>query len=209
MKIHDISMTVYPGMPVYKGRAEKRPQMTTDSDFQTGTAYETRVNMNLHTGTHIDAPLHFVEGGDTIDQMPLEKVVTICRVLDLSHVADGISARDLREKTIEDGSFVLLKTRNSFEDILEDDFVYLDGTGAQYLKNKNIIGVGIDSLGIERAQKEHETHKLLLGDGVVILEGLRLADVAEGDYLLTAAPVKICAEAAPVRAMLIEGLDVQ
>jgi arylformamidase len=101
---------------------------------------------------------------------------------------------------------VLLKSRNSFEDILEGDFVYLDGTGAQHLKDRGVIGVGSDALGIERAQPAHETHKALLGCGIVILEGLRLADVPEGEYLLVAAPVKIRAEAAPVRAILLEGM---
>ena len=208
MRIYDISMTITPDMPVYKGREEKRPHMSTDSDFVTGTAYETRINMNLHTGTHIDAPLHFVEGGGTIDDMPLEKMVCKCRVIDVTHVAEGISAKDLEGKTIEAGDFVLLKSRNSLEDILEGDFVYLDNTGAQYLKAKGIAGVGSDALGIERAQPHHETHKALLGSGIVILEGLRLADVPEGEYLLIALPVKIQAEAAPVRAILVSGLNI-
>ncbi len=208
MRIYDISMTIKPDMPVYKGRAEKRPHMSADSDFSTGTAYETRINMNLHTGTHIDAPLHFVERGGTIDGMPLEKTVCKCRVVDVTHVMGGISAQDFAGKMIEARDFVLLKSRNSFEDILEGDFVYLDGTGAQYLKDKGIAGVGSDALGIERAQPEHETHKALLGSGIVILEGLRLADVPEGEYLLIAAPVKIQAEAAPVRAILISGLNI-
>ncbi len=207
MKIYDISMTITPDMPVYKGRKKKKPMMSADSDFITGTAYETRLTMNLHTGTHIDAPLHFIEGGGTIDQIPLDKVVTRCRVLDLTHVMDGISAGDLKSKTIREGDFVLLKSRNSFENLLEGDFVYLDGSGAEYLKDKRIAGVGSDSLGIERAQPAHETHKALLGAGIVILEGLRLADVPEGEYLLVAAPVKIQAEGAPARALLIEGLN--
>ena len=155
MRIYDISMTITPDMPVYKGRAEKMPHMSVDSDFTTGTAYETRINMNLHTGTHIDAPLHFVEDGGTIDGMPLEKTVRKCRVIDVTHVAEGICAKDIEGKTIKAGDFVLLKSRNSFEDILEGDFVYLDSTGAQYLKDKGIAGVGSDALGIERAQPEH------------------------------------------------------
>jgi arylformamidase len=103
---------------------------------------------------------------------------------------------------------VLLKTRNSFEDLLEGDFVYLDGSGAQYLKELGIVGAGTDALGIERAQPEHETHKTLLEAGIIILEGLRLADVPVGEYLLISAPVKIAAEGAPARAMLIEGLSI-
>jgi len=199
-------MTVHPEMPVYKGRTEKKPQFTADSNFDTGTAYETRVCMNLHTGTHMDAPLHFLAGGGKIDDMALEKVVCPCRVLDLTHVRGGIPAKELEKKPVSRGDFVLLKTRNSFEDLIEGDFVYLDASGAEYLRGKGIIGVGIDALGIERAQPGHETHKALLSADIVILEGLRLGSVAEGAYLLVAAPVKMSAEAAPLRALLIEGL---
>ncbi len=207
MKIYDISMTVTSDMPVYKGRKHKKPLFATDSDFKTGTAYETRLTMNLHTGTHLDAPLHFIEGGGTIEKIPLERFITRARVVDVTHVENGISAQDLDGKGIKAGDFVLLKTRNSFEDLLEGDFVYLDGTGARYLTDLGVAGVGTDALGVERAQPEHETHKTLLSAGVIILEGLRLADVPEGEYLLIAAPVKIAAEAAPARAMLIEGLS--
>ena len=207
MKIYDISMTVTSDMPVYKGRKHKKPLFATDSDFKTGTAYETRLTMNLHTGTHLDAPLHFIEGGGTIEKIPLERFITRARVVDVTHVENGISAQDLDGKGIKAGDFVLLKTRNSFEDLLEGDFVYLDGTGARYLTDLGVAGVGTDALGVERAQPEHETHKTLLSAGVIILEGLRLADVSEGEYLLIAAPVKIAAEAAPARPMLIEGLS--
>ena len=207
MKIYDISMTLSPDIPVYKGRVNKKPIFATDSDFKTGTAYETRLTLNLHTGTHLDAPLHFIEGGGTIEKIPLERFITRARVVDVTHVENGISAQDLDGKGIKAGDFVLLKTRNSFEDLLEGDFVYLDGTGARYLTDLGVAGVGTDALGVERAQPEHETHKTLLSAGVIILEGLRLADVSEGEYLLIAAPVKIAAEAAPARAMLIEGLS--
>jgi len=208
MKIYDISMTVTADMPVYKGRKHKKPLFATDSDFKTGTAYETRLTMNLHTGTHLDAPLHFIEGGGTIEKIPLERFITRARVVYVTHVENGISAQDLDGKGIKAGDFVLLKTRNSFEDLLEGDFVYLDGTGARYLTDLGVAGVGTDALGVERAQPEHETHKTLLSAGVIILEGLRLADVPEGEYLLIAVPVKIAAEAAPTRAMLIEGLSI-
>jgi len=208
MKIYDISMTVAPDMPVYKGRMHKKPLFSLDSDFTTGTAYETRLTMNLHTGTHLDAPLHFIEGGGTIEKIPLERFITRSRVVDLTHVESAISAQDLEGKGIKAGDFVLLKSRNSFENLLESDYVYLDGTGAQYLTDLGVAGVGSDALGIERAQPEHETHKTLLSAGIIILEGLRLADVPEGEYLLIAVPVKIAAEAAPTRAMLIEGLSI-
>ncbi len=204
MKIFDISMKVSHDMPVYKGKASKRPVLKVESDFSTGAAYETRLEMNMHTGTHIDMPLHFLKNGRTIDTLELDKVVTRCKVFDFKETEDRITQEHLQEKDIEDGDFILLKTRNSYLDILEKEFIYLDKTGADYLKGKGIIGVGIDSLGIERSQPEHETHKILLGAGIIILEGLRLKDVDEGEYILYAAPINVAgAEAAPVRAVLI------
>ena len=210
MKIYDISMGVHYQMPVYKGKESKRPLLRVESDFSSGDVYETRLDMNMHTGTHLDMPLHMLEKGKTIETLDLEKVVTMCKVLDLTGVEGKISREDLQKKSIERGDFILLKTKNSYLDILEKDFIYLDGTGAEYLKDKGIKGVGIDSLGIERAQPEHETHKTLLGEGIVILEGLRLKDIEEREYLLVAAPIKVIgAEAAPVRAVLIDNSQIK
>ena len=205
MKIIDISMSVCFDMPVYKGKASKRPQISTDSASAPGAAYESRLEMNLHTGTHIDTPRHIFDNGSTVDTLDLGKVVTKCRVLDFKDADSQISKEHLEQKKISEGDFILIKTKNSYLDILEGDFIFLDKSGAEYLKSKGVIGVGIDALGIERSQPEHETHKILLGCDIVILEGLRLKDVEEDDYLLVAAPVKIAGtEAAPVRALLIK-----
>ncbi len=205
MQIYDISTPIMPSMPVYKGKEEKRPELRVVSDFNTGTVYESKLHMNLHTGSHIDRSLHMIPEGTTVETLHLSQVVTPCRVLDLTKVREKITMEDLAGKEIPDGSFLLLKTRNSFEDILEKEFVYLDKTGAEYLKGHRVIGVGIDSLGIERNQPEHETHIQLFEIGAVILEGLCLKDIEEGEYLLSAAPIMIRgAEAAPVRAYLIK-----
>lgn len=207
MKLYDISMPIHPSMPVYKGRAEKRPIITVDGDFNTGSAYESRLEMNIHTGTHLDRSLHMIPEGTTVESLELKQVVAPCTVIDLTTVKERITREDLQGKDIRENSFVLLKTRNSFEDILETDFIYVDKGGAEYLKNKNILGVGIDSLGIERSQPDHETHIQLLSSDIVILEGLRLNGVPEGEYLLSAAPILIDGvEAAPVRAYLIQSL---
>mgnify|MGYP001399894313 CR=1 FL=1 len=203
-KIFDISMPITRFMPVYKGKDQKRPIFGIDSDFSSGTAYETRLEINLHTGTHLDAPLHMIPDGYTMEKIDLSKVVTDCKVIDLTDVKDKITGEDLHRFHIIEGDFILLKTRNSYEDILEKDFVYLDKSGAEYLKDLKIKGVGIDALGIERNQPGHETHICLFGSDIVILEGLRLKDIDEGEYLLSAAPVFIPgAEASPVRAYLI------
>ncbi|NLO09918.1 MAG: cyclase family protein [Clostridiales bacterium] len=205
LKIYDISMPISYSMPVYKGKEYKRPIISIDGDFTTGSAYETRLELNLHTGTHLDTPKHMIPDGYTLEELDLSKVITACRVLDLTDVRDKITDKDLMKFDIKAGDFILLKTRNSFEDILEKDFVYVDMDGARYLTKLKIKGVGIDSLGIERAQPDHETHISLFNSDVMILEGLMLKDIEEGEYLLSAAPIYIPgAEAAPVRAYLMK-----
>lgn len=205
MKIIDISMPIHHDMPVYKGRAEKRPHLSVQSDFTTGTAYESVIEMNMHTGTHLDRSLHMIPDGSKVESLDLNKVITPCKVLDLTHVQEQITAEDLKKKEINEGDFIILKTRNSFEDILEGDFVFLEKSGSAYLRDQKIKGVGIDSLGIERNQPDHETHIQLLEVDIVIVEGLRLAHVEEGEYFLFAAPIYILgAEGAPLRAVLIQ-----
>lgn len=204
-QIYDISMPIKPSMPVYKGKDFKRPIISIDSDFSTGTAFETRLEMNLHTGTHLDTPLHMIPDGYTMENVDLSKVVTKCKVLDLTDVKENITDKDLLDLSIKEGDFILLKTRNSYEDILETEFVYLDKSGADYLTKLKIKGVGIDSLGIERNQPDHETHISLFDSDIMILEGLRLKDIEEGEYFLSASPLLIPgAEAAPVRAYLMK-----
>ncbi|NLP34723.1 MAG: cyclase family protein [Clostridiales bacterium] len=203
-QIFDISMKISHDMPVYKGKEEKRPKIIVERDFTSGSAYESRLEMNMHTGTHLDRSLHMLPGGTKIDSLKLEQVITKCKVLDLTSCLDKITSQDLKDKDISEGDFIILKTRNSFDDILEGDFIYLDDSGAVFLRDKKIKGVGIDSLGIERSQPEHPTHIKLLESDIVILEGLRLKDIEEGEYLLVAAPINVPeAEAAPVRAVLL------
>lgn len=205
MEVYDISMSIYHDMPVYKGLEFKKPIITVDSDFTNSSAYESRLEMNLHTGTHLDRPLHMIEGGATTETLKLEQVVTECKVLDLTEVDNGITKEDLESKDIQKDDFIILKTKNSFENILEGPFIFVDRSGARYLADIGIKGVGIDSLGIERSQPDHETHKTLLGADIVILEGLRLKDIPEGKYFLVAAPLHIPkVEAAPVRAILLK-----
>jgi len=205
MRIIDISMEVDENIPVYRNKAEKKPVVTVVQDHITGSVHESVIRMDLHTGTHIDAPLHMIVGGATFESIDINRLYTWCRVYDLTSVREKITAADLENKDIRPGSFILLKTRNSFFNGFDPEFVYVDATAAEYLKSVGITGVGIDALGIERAQPGHETHKTLLGAGIVILEGLRLADVKEGTYRLAALPLRLKGtEASPARAILIE-----
>lgn len=203
-KMYDISMPIHHEMPVYNGKEAKRPVLEVQSDFTTSKAYESRIHMNLHTGTHMDRTLHMIPDGNTMDTLDWKEMVTKCRVLDLTFAKERITEVDLQGKTIEEGDFILLKTRNSFEAILETNFIYLEKSCAAYLAEKKIKGVGIDALGVERAQPDHETHLQLMQKGIHILEGLQLKDIEEGEYFLSAAPLNILgAEAAPIKAYLI------
>lgn len=123
----------------------------------------------------------------------------------MTHVNGGIGKEDLQGKNFKDGDFLLLKTKNSFSEEFQGDFVFLDKSGAQYLTERDIKGVGIDALGIERNQPGHETHMILMSSGAVIIEGLRLKDINEGEYKLCALPVKIKgADGSPARVALIK-----
>lgn len=203
MKLFDVSMPVQKGMSVYKGQEERQPAVEQIRKMAVDGVNESVITMNLHTGTHIDAPRHMLEDGEGMESLDLRQLLGSCRVLDLTDVEVAIGERDLGRFDIREEEFILLKTRNSFSEKLLGDFVYLDASGARYLADRKIRGVGIDSLGIERDQPGHETHRTLMGRGVVILEGLRLKDVEEGEYGLLALPVSIKgADGAPARVVL-------
>lgn len=205
MIILDISMTISQDMIVYKNKDEKKPIIVQSASFEKNNHYESDLTMNMHTGTHIDAPLHMVQDGKTMAAYSIEDFVSQAKVLDFTLVNDCITEEDLRNKDISEGDFILLKTRNSRDTIFNEKFIYLEESGAKYLKKLNIKGVGIDALGIERNQPDHMTHKILLNSNILILEGLLLDKVDEGEYQLIVLPLKILSvEAAPARAILIK-----
>ncbi|MGB4538081.1 MAG: cyclase family protein [Bacilli bacterium] len=202
MKIYDISMELNPNVFVYKNKPEKKPVFEVTEN---GYVTETNLSLNLHTGTHIDAPLHMIKDGAAIGAYDLARFFSPAQVLDFTGEKEKISAATLKEKNVKRNVFVILKTKNSEKEYFDPEFIYLDESGAGYLRDQGAIGVGIDALGIERNQPGHPTHKILLGAGIVILEGLRLKGVPEGDYFLAAPPLKLNGyEAAPVRAALIK-----
>ncbi|MFO7887927.1 MAG: cyclase family protein [Eubacteriales bacterium] len=201
MKIYDISMMIDTIMPVYKNKEEKKPIINTTTN---NDSTESNISFGMHTGTHMDMPMHFVKNGKTIDTLDLNRVITTCKVLDFTYINDAITSEDLKKKNLEEGDFLLFKTKNSYSKVFDFDFVYLNHDGAEFLKELNIKGVGIDSLGIERSQTNHPTHKVLLENEIIIIEGLRLKNIEEGIYKLIALPLKIKGvEASPVRAVLI------
>lgn len=195
-------MTIIEGMQVYKNKPEKQPKLSTVTN---GYVTESRLELDLHSGTHVDAPLHMIENGNTFETVSLESLVGPCKVLDLTNVNDQITKNDLEGFNIEENDFLLFKTKNSFEEEFNFDFIYLAEDGARYLVEKGVRGTGIDSLGIERAQEGHPTHKTLFSNNIIIIEGLRLKDIEAKPYLMVAAPLKLQGtDASPARVLLIE-----
>lgn len=203
--MHDVTGAIYEGMTVYKNKPEKQPKLNTITN---GYVTETRLDFDVHTGTHIDAPLHMVTNGDTFETIPLDNLVGQCKVFDLTEVENGVSKADLEGFDIQKGDFVLLKTKNSFEETFNFDFIFLAQDGAEYLSEVGIRGIGIDALGIERSQEGHPTHKTLFANNIIIIEGLRLKEIEQGQYFMVAAPLKLMGtDASPARVLLFEGLS--
>ncbi|MFW5686663.1 MAG: cyclase family protein [Halanaerobium sp.] len=211
--MYDISMTIRKDMLVYKGKDEIRPRLSTVRDFSEGDAHESELQMNVHTGTHVDAPLHMLEEGENSNLFFAENPFYQAQLIDLSKLEEKITAEDLKDYEIEENSFVILRTKNPEPGFLEktpEKFIYLAESGAEYLRDQNIKGVGIDTNGIERAQSEHPTHKKLLAEKIMILEGLRLNQVPAGDYILLLSLLKIAdSDGLPGRAYLFEQGEIE
>ncbi len=176
--------------------------------FELGDALTvSRLDLDLHTGTHVESALHYVEGGDPIETVSLETLVGPAIVVDL-RAADAIGPEELDAAGIPDGTErLLLRTRNSGllqpgEDFRRD-FVGLTVDGARWIVGRSFRLIGTDYLSIQRFDDEPETHRVLMRAGVAILEGLDLSAVDPGAYRLTCLPIKLeSTEAAPARAIL-------
>lgn len=204
--IIDISWPITPDMTSYKNN--KPVNFTHEKNFADHQVCDSKITLNSHTGTHIDAPSHFLANGVTIETISLQSLVGPCRVLDLTHVENKITNQDLKTFDIQADEIILLKTKNSLLENtapFDTKFVYLDKTGAQFLADKKIKTVGIDYLGIEREQPDHETHCILFEQRITIIEGLRLMETIGGEsYILYCLPLAVNGlEAAPARAILI------
>ncbi len=206
MKIFDISWPISTATTGYKDRNIVTFEET--RTFAKDGMRDSIIHLSSHTGTHVDAPAHFLKDGLTIDQVQLDRLIGQAVVLDFMDVVDGITRDDLIDKNIQKGDIVLLKTVNSLIPAtgkFTPHFIYLEASGAQYLAEIGVKAVGIDYLGIERSQPDHLTHTTLMDADVVIIEGLRLIHVEAGEYTFVCLPLNIIGlEAAPARAILIE-----
>lgn len=170
------------------------------------TANLSMISMGTHSGTHVDAPLHFIDGGNGVDTMPLETLVGKARVIAIRD-AESIKPEELKEHRIRRGERILLKTRNSSRlwqrKEFAEDFVYLSDDAAKFLAARGVRAIGVDYLSVGSYRDGGDTHRALLGGGVWIIEGINLSAVAPGSYYLVCLPLRIVGgDGAPARAIL-------
>jgi len=212
MRVHDATLTLRSDMPTWPG--EHGPRLEPLKRMARGDSSNVSLlTLGDHTGTHVDPPVHFVEGAPGVDALPLEALVGPCRVVGYEG-ADHISGQWLDGAGIPRGTErVLFKTTNSEQwrspaPAFSQDFIALDETAAHWLVRAGVRLVGIDYLSIEpfgSGKIGHPAHVALLRAGVVIVEGVDLHEVGPGDYELVCAPLKIKdGTGSPARVLLIE-----
>lgn len=205
----DVTVTLDPSTtPVYEGDPPIRFQFTRDmrkGDFVTVSSY----TLGAHSGTHIDAPMHFIRDGASIDRVSIDRLIGPARIIDIPDAVQAIDAAELGRHNWKGAPRILFRTRSSLHGWLTQpkfhrDFAYIAPDAAQLLADAGVQLVGIDYLSAEQfGAKAPRTHQILLGKGIPIVEGLALGAVSAGDYDLVVLPIKVGAhEAAPARAVL-------
>ena len=204
MKIYDITVALSEDLPVFPGDPPVKIEpvaMLARGD----SANVSRITMSTHSGTHLDPPRHFNDQGITIDCLPLSLFIGRALVAAITGI-QAIGREELSRLPLEGEERLLLKTENSLlwdQPGFSGEFAHLTPEGARFLVEKGVRLVGIDYLSIESIHGDGEVHRLLLDNGVVILEGLNLAGIAAGSYELICLPLKIRGgDGAPVRAVL-------
>jgi arylformamidase len=201
----DISIRLGPDMPIWPGSVGIR--LDRSQSLAAGdSANVTHLDMDVHCGTHVEGPLHVLDGGDPVETYPLEVFVGAAWVADLPEV-QGIGPAELELASIpEEFDRILLRTRNSAywqSHHFRPDYSALTPEGAAWMVERGVRLVGTDYLSVQLFDDDFETHRILLRGGVAILEGLALGRVEPGPYRLTCLPLRLAeAEAAPARAIL-------
>jgi arylformamidase len=203
MEIIDVSVPIREDMPVYDGNPGVR--LTRVQAIEEGaSANVSDVELGTHTGTHVDAPLHFIPDGDAVETLPLEVMVGPAHVVDATSLDGPIDADSLAGLDLPRGAErLILKTPNSELWARNDftrDFIRLTADGARLLIGRGVRLVAIDYLSIG----DQDAHRVLLGSGVIALEGLDLRQVEPGPYQLVCLPLRLVgSDGAPARVILI------
>jgi arylformamidase len=199
MEIIDVSVPIRTGMVTYPGDPEavlERVESMADGD----SANVSRLDLGVHTGTHVDAPVHFLEGEAGVDELSLDVLNGPCEVVATDRLEEFAVG-----SVPEGAERVLFKTPNSELWALEtfpDEFERFDGAGASALVGRGLKLIGVDYLSVG----DHEAHRTLLGAGVVVVEGLDLRGVEPGSYELYCLPLRLVgSDGAPARTILVRG----
>jgi arylformamidase len=199
-KLIDITVPLHEGMekasPSFEGFRLKWDVRIERGDGRNRST----ISMESHVGTHVDAPLHFIRNGKSIDEMPIENLFGSAEVIRISH-PDAVTA-DLLERQHRGASIVLFKFG---KERLSRKWRYFSGDGVEALVARGVRVVGTDNYDIDSVDTQWEIHHLILGNEILVIETLNLEGVAEGLYELMCAPLHIKgAEAAPARAFLVK-----
>lgn len=202
----DVSVPLRSGMVHWPDNPPVRIERMLDIE-RGDVANVSTISLGSHTGTHMDAPIHFVRGGEGMDRMPLDAAMGLARVIEIQDPT-SIKPDELAPHGIGRGERVLFKTRNSSlawwtQDFIED-FVYVSQEAARYLAERGVRTVGVDYLSVGGFYADGvETHQALLGAGIWVIEGLDLSRVEPGEHELMCLPLKVeGGDGAPARALL-------
>jgi arylformamidase len=209
MEIKDISLVIEPGMPVWPG--DDPVNLLRKQKIEDGkNANVSFLGLSVHTGTHIDAPYHFLQGGYTVDQIPLDLLVGESQIIRVPETARWIDAQVLENAGIKTGIMrVLFKTSNSDywqrnEMEFKKEFVAITDDGAKWIVDHGIKTVGIDYLSIAPFGNSRPTHRTLLNANTLIIEGVNLSNIDPGIWMMYCLPLKLKnSDGAPARVILI------
>lgn len=208
MPIYDVSLTISSDLPTWPG--DPPIHFYRVADVNNGDVCTlSRLESGSHIGTHLDAPLHFIKGGGTVDQLDLKVLVGPCWVVYLP-AATVIDAPLLESLSIPGGTTRLLcRTRNSEiwargDNVFHTDYVAIDASGAEWIVAHGIQLVGVDYMSVAPYADTIPTHEILLKAGVIAVENLNLTGIQPGEYQLVCLPLKLKdGDGAPVRAILM------
>ena len=209
LRIYDVSLPVMNGGLVYPGNPPIA--ITAQQSIAQGAgANVSRIDFGSHTGTHVDAPKHFFDDGAGVDTIPLELLMGPARLLAFGDAVTSIGEAELAAHNLEGVTRLLLKTRNSKRLAtgsaeFHRDYTYVAPDGAAYLARLGVRLVGVDYLSIEQFHSgHHRTHRTLLEQGIVIVEGLLLNEPPAGDYHFRCLPLRLVGlDGAPARAVVV------
>ncbi|MGB5823793.1 MAG: cyclase family protein [Proteocatella sp.] len=192
MKLIALSLPITMNMVVYKNREEKKPAIENMRCFKDDGMNENTLHLPLHTGTHVDYPLHAIDGGKSSSDYDVFPAIFKGYVLDLSLDShESIGLEHINNLDLSEVEAVFFKTRKGPMEFFDFEFPWLEKEGAAWLSRLPLKFVGIDQLGIERNQPGHETHISLLGRDILIIEGLNLSEIEEGTHNFLAITLQI------------------